>query len=245
VSPAAPDLSTAVAGGAGSDQDELRLQGRINASGCQPRLMRDEILPTLPVPEGQAEELPALRQKRLIAQRTQMPVTIAAPKLWSGFVLDVSTLSRGSSGSLRWRVESGGESAQSEVKDCRAEIAWAPTGPERGAVYVLGWPEGRVVARVSVEADGRLAVRAAAGVGTWYWIGVECAAAEQAGRFSWQQRSGAALPVEWSRDDSWRDGRGRRLEIPLRGTSKSKDRQGLALVDSLTDWALACRIGVE
>jgi len=235
------------AGGAGMrwQGDNLIPQGRISSGTWKARLLQDAILPTLPVPEGRAEQLHDLRSGQLRQRQSAMPATIAAPVVWSGFALDISGLRPGNEASAGWRVAAGGSPAALTARDGRAEITWNASGPERGAVYVLGWPGGPEIARISVDANGRPSVKAAAGVRTWYWIGAERSAADQAGRFRWEDLSGAPLPAGWSRDDRWREGRGMRLDIPLRSSGKTEAGYVLALSDAESGWALTCRIGVQ
>ena len=218
---------------------------RIRVSGWRPQLVQDVILPTQPVRDGEDDKIERLRGQYLKEQQARIPASFRNPVLWNGCVVEASAADVAAAGPLRWQEVTGPDSGTVAVSGARAEIAW-PAGTLGTGRYVLCRGDGRAIADISVDQSGIL-IRAADRTRCWYWVAVEPAEADAAGpdggpavsRFDWQLRQGAALPEACRRNDRWRDGRARRLEIPvdLRVEAGSQ-RYPVILVDQVTGWAI-------
>ncbi len=230
---------------AGEAEGGLRIVAQIKASGWQPRLVRDVILPTLPLAEGPAESLEDLRTALLRTQLARMPQIFREPLVWSGIALEFER--DGDAGSPHWIDASGDRPEEGTVQSNRAELAWAGRTPVTGRNYLLRDANGREIARISRDSDGGITLKAAPDVRAWYWLGVEH---EPVGRsrepaashhLSWKHASGEDLPALARHDDVWRAGKGQRLDLPLAGGGPPW-RIPLAVVDHRSGWALVGEI---
>lgn len=224
--------------------------GRVSASSWQSRLVRDLILPTQPVPEGENDALEAMQANLLQERQAQMPPTFHQPVTTSGLAFEFRPDEAGPARPLRWRDAAGSVIAGSTVQGNRAELAWAGANAPRGTDCVLSDAAGQEMVRVNLDQTGAPKITARPGVRTWYWVGIEHAPADTAAlppapaepRLSWRLLAGTADASDWPRDNRWRAGRGQRIDLPLGPTGVGPGRYALALVDPVTGWAMTCDI---
>jgi hypothetical protein len=224
--------------------------GRVSTSAWQSRLVRDLVLPTQPVPEGEDDALEAMQANSLKERKAQMPPTFQQPVTTSGLAFEFSSDETGASRPLRWRDAAGAGIAGSMVQGNRAELAWAGANAPRGTDIVLADAAGQEIVRVSLDQTGSPKITARPGVRTWYWVGIEHAPADASAlrpgpaepRLTWRFLAGTADVSTWPQDNHWRAGRGQRIDLPLGPTGVSPGRHALALVDPVTGWAIACDI---
>jgi hypothetical protein len=235
-----------------ADEGKLVPLGRVNASAWESRMVRDVLLPTLPVPEGEDDALAAMHEKLRRERDAQMLQTFRQPVITGGFAFEFPLGEPGASQAPRWRDASGAEVAGASVRGTHAELAWAGAHPPRNIDYVLREADGRELARVSTDQAGTPSVKVRPAVRAWYWTGIEHAPTDvalgtsspAAPRLEWRLLSGEAIPATWLRDDQWNRGRGQRIDLPLDAVARGA-RHALALVDPLTGWALACEIALR
>jgi hypothetical protein len=224
--------------------------GRVSASAWQSRLVRDLILPTQPVPEGENDALETMQANLLRERKAQMPPTFHQPVTTSGLAFEFPSGETGPARPLRWRDAADAGIAGSTVQGNRAELAWTGANAPRGTDYVLGDAAGQEIVRVSLDQTGAPKITARPGVRTWYWVGIEHAPADAAAlrsgqaepRLAWRLLSGTADASVWPRDNHWRSGRGQRIDLPIGPTGVGPGSYALALVDPVTGWAIACNI---
>lgn len=218
--------------------------GRVSASVWQSRLVRDLVLPTQPVPEGEDDALEAMQAQFLKERKAQMPPTLRQPVTTSGLAFEFSS----GVSPRRWRDAAGAGIAGSTVQGNRAELAWAGAHAPRGTDIMLDDAAGQEIVRVSLDQTGAPKITARTGVRTWYWVGIEHAPADAAAlrpgpaepRLTWRLLAGTADASGWPRDNRWRAGRGQRIDLPLGPTGVGPGRHVLALVDRITGWAIIC-----
>ena len=209
--------------------------GQISASAWKPQMVQDVIVPTLPVPASRKESLEAMRAQLQKTQREHMPPTFRQPEVWHGIILE---LPEAGPEMPRWRDAPPGASVQGN----RAELAWSSQPSPIRSEYILETHAGDELARVSVEATGAMVVKAAPSVRGRYWAGIAQAAGH---RFMWRLLSGEAIPATWRVEEDWREGRGQRVSMPLGLGAASRSNYSVALVDSLSGWALTGEIGTR
>lgn len=228
-------------------------QGQIRASVWKLRLLQDQVLPTRPLTAAEDDAVEAMRKKMLQSRRTQIPATFQQPQVESGFILELPPGTAAENNPLRWDDHAEAENSRATVQGNRAELAWSGNATPRGREFILRNTAGRVVAQVGFDASGALVLKAPPGVKASYWVGVERSLSDDAAivtqssnsRFDWRLLSGGLMPAAWLRDDRWHEGRGLRLEIPLDATSVRVRNYGIALMDQLTGWALACDVALQ
>lgn len=224
--------------------------GRVSASAWQSRLLRDLVLPTQPVPEGENDALEAMQANLLREREALMPPTFQQPTAASGLAFEFPSGETGPGRPTHWRDATGAEVAGSTVEGNRAELTWAGMNAPRGTNYVLGDAAGREIVRVSLDQTGIPKITTRPEVRAWYWIGIEHAPADATvlipgqaePRLVWRLHTGTADASGWPRDNRWRAGRGQRIDLPLGPTGVGQGRYTLALVDPVTGWAIECNI---
>jgi len=224
---------------------------RVSASAWQSRLVRDLVLPTQPVPEGEDDALETMQANLLQKRKAQMPTTFRQPVTTSsGLAFEFPSGETGPGRLLRWRDAAGVEVAGSTVQGNRAELAWAGANAPHGIDYVLSDAAGQEFVRVSLDQTGAPKITARPRVLSWYWVGIEHAPAdatallsEQAEpRLSWRLLAGTADASGWPQDNRWRAGRGQRIDLPIGPSGEGPGSYTLALVDRVTGWAITCTI---
>ena len=232
--------------------DSLRQVGEIRAGPWRARLIQDLIVPTRPVTAAEEEALEAMRTQMLREREVRMNPAFREPRLTTGIALRLDPRVVGEKGSLGWRDESGAEIAGATVADGRAEIGWTGSGGGAHHVFQLIDASGRTLARIATGPTGNPTVKVSAGVAASYWVGIETAArsgrpgeVESANeKLEWRSLAGARLPDGWVRDDHWREGRGHRIDLPLKPAA-GESSFSLALVDPFTGWALASQLSLR
>ncbi|MDI1249122.1 MAG: hypothetical protein PSV13_09690, partial [Lacunisphaera sp.] len=222
--------------------------GRVSASAWQTRLVRDLVLPTQPVPEGEDDALEAMQANFLKARKAQMPPTFRQPAMSSGLAFEFFSGETGPGRPLRWRDAAGAGIAGSMVQGNRAELSWAGANAPRGTDFVLADAAGQEIVRVSLDQTGAPTITARPDVRTWYWVGIEHAPADASAlrpaqaepRLTWRLLAGTADVSAWPQDNHWRAGRGQRIDLPLGPAAVGPGRHALALVDPVTGWAITC-----
>lgn len=241
--PAAPSSPRPGAGDAPQPGRLVRAL-RVRISAWTPRLVQDAILPTQPVRDGEDDSVDLLRERLLKERGERMPQTLKHPVVQFGFRLEIPASRDGLQ--PRWRDQAGREPSEANVSGQTAEIAWSGgPAPDHGE-YVLGYPGGREIARITTDAQGGVVLEAAKDVSCRYWVAVERAAAEGTGlpatqgasRFEWRLLDGSNLPVSWVRDDHWQGGSAQRLDLPVGARGSGARTDSLAFVDRITGWAI-------
>jgi hypothetical protein len=227
--------------------ERLVRQLHFRVSSWRPRLVRDVILPTLPVREGEDDAMESLRERCLLESKNQVPESFKSPVLWSGCIFEMFTADAGAGQSLCWRDATVSQAGGTTANGQRAEISWPGGIPPANADYVLRGARDRVIASVTVR-QGDVMIKAAGGVRCWYWVAAEPAAADCARqppggvvpRFAWEIRDGPVMsPDLIRRDERWLNGRAQRLELPLDlGEGEGTISNVLAFVDRATGWAI-------
>jgi len=205
---------------------------RVRATPWKARLVQDLILPTRPVTAAEEEALDDMRRKLLADRASQMPASFRQPRVTGGFSVEYPSAKN----PPRWLDDSGAEIARATARVDRAELSLPETASLRGRNYVLSYPGGSELARVTIDQAGVPVLKLAPGVRAWYSVEIEGLPA--AGGFDWRLLSGAALPASWVR--TWQ-----RLEIPLDATTTRVGNYGVALVDAKSGWALASDIALQ
>lgn len=203
-----------------------------------------------------APELSAVRQQLLASNQLKLPKTLRDPQTEGGIIIElpkgvevrppvwrdlVSTSAHAATDRTGLRPE------LVSVVGNRAEFSWRGNQLPKGADYVLESTEGQLWAKVSVDKNGLATVSVAPGAIRSYWVGVLrspednplLTPSDWTKRLQWRTSEGKPLAREWKRDDTWRNGHGYRLEIPLDETNPSDiSPRGIGLVDALTGWVL-------
>lgn len=209
-------------------------------------MVQDAILPTEPVRAGEDDAIERLRDQYYRERQGRIPASFKNPVLWNGVAVEVPSADRNAGGELRWRDAASGAT----VSGGRAEIAWSGGRPPAQGRYVLCQGDHRVIAEISVDAEG-MAIKAVEKARCWYWVAVEPKAddltgfnASQPARFIWRLAQGGALPDTSRRDDRWLNGRTQRLDLPLDLRDGAKAQiLPVVLVDRVTGWAIGSQIG--
>jgi hypothetical protein len=218
--------------------------GQMRVSAWQRPWLGDRIVPTVPVLAGEDDALESLRERMLRERRGRLPVTMANRITWHGVTLVVAI--EGTE-PLLWRGLAARLDVEARVRDGSAEIGWRADARGQAAEYRLETAAGQLVARVRVTPQGFAAVEIVPGGRATGWIGLECAPGEAAGltaaerqlRFGWATRDRGVFPDGWRTEADWREGRGSRLEFPLRSGAPARE---VVFHDPVTDWAMSCAV---
>ncbi len=192
-----------------------------------------------------APQAPAVRQHLLATGQLKMPKTLRDPRTEGGFIIE---LPHGIE--VRppiWRDVTNTNAGHVSVSGNRAEFSWSGDQLPKGADYVLVSTEGQLWARVVVDKNGVASISVAPGASRSYWAGIVRAPeddpllspADWTQRLQWRTADGKPTPTQWRHDDSWRGGRGYRIEIPLDEPGATNAAHDVGLVDQLTGWVLA------
>lgn len=241
-----PETSEPAATGDASDLASAGVAGlkrvtlKVGAIAWRTRLVRDAIVPTLPVRVGEGDAVDLSRELLLKEKRDLMPETFRAPVIHCGISLRVDPTLGGRA--LRWEDESEIRLAQGSVQGVRAELVW-PAGAQAQGARILRDADGKQIARVVINPDGSVALELLGGTRAVFWVGITRSPKDEArkaqpakSRFGWQVLRGAAPHLSWRDDDSWPGGQGSRLEVVL--DQQPAGRVGVALVDRVSGWSL-------
>jgi hypothetical protein len=237
---------------AANESDGLRSMGTIRVSPWKSRLVQDLILPTQPLTADEEETVEAFRKKALQEKIAQRPGSFQQPVARTGLTFEFGADEAGKNVSPHWENDRDAEAPGSTATRNRAGLEWDITGPLPNASYSLGYSDGRVLARVSVDASGVPTLKIAAGVRVWCWLGVERKAVdgspagkEAETKFEWRLLPEGTIPPSWKTDDDWAGGKGQRVDIPLDSTPARAGGYEVALVDPASGWAIARNVSVQ
>lgn len=205
------------------------------------KLIRDAIVPTLPVLVGESDAAELSRNILLKEKRDLMPETFRAPVIHYGIVLELDTALGGQG--LEWEAALADREMQRSVRANRAELVWR-AGVIREGERVLIRSDGKQAARVIFAQDGSFRIELLGKTKAVLWIGVALSSKDgvfdkdqRPARFGWQVLRGVAPHLSWINDDSWSGGRRCRLEVLL--NNKPASRTVVAIVDHLTGWSFS------
>ncbi|MEI6107412.1 MAG: hypothetical protein WCR49_10410 [Opitutae bacterium] len=224
--------------------------GSVWLSAWEPRLMQDVILPTSPMLAEKDDRTADLREKTMQEQRSRMPATFGQPEIRSGFVLEFPAAGTRPDQAPRWSDARGAVPAGATAQAHRAEIAWFGTTPPTRINYALRWPDGRQIAQLSTDENGRPVLATAPEIRSWRWIGIaglegnQHGSAQRQQSLEWRRQPGGSIPLSWRQDHHWLDGSGHRVELPLSSAPAGGNIFILALVDTATGWAIAGEVNV-
>jgi len=216
---------------------------QVTVSPWRMALARDGLIATRPVPDGRADDTEARRVSELRGRQAGTPAGIAnARQVW-GIAAVFRLPPEREDGELAWVDSSTGRPAASGIASVGyAEMSWNRVAPSRGQ-FELKPATGDVIARIAVDAGGRVSVLAADGVRTWSWLAVERGGErENVGseawnsRLAWKALGGRKLDPSWTSSIGGSDGRIHRLDLPLDASRGANLLQQLALVDSVSGW---------
>ncbi len=212
------------------------------------RLVRDEILPTPIVRQGEKVEVEALRAQVRQRLRELMPASIRNPKIHFGLRWELPA-DRAGNFRARWHTADAPAHGAATASTCGVAIDLADSPPSPNPTYTLEDGTGRVIARVSANPSAAgWSLEADPAVRCWFWIAAEgppdepglTAGTKKTTRFTWRRPPDLPLSAEWKSDDSRR-----RIESLLRPGSGLGAPSELALVDDETGWATVGRVTVR
>jgi hypothetical protein len=221
--------------------DLARITLKVRAIAWKPRLIRDAIVPTLPVRVGESDAAGLSRELLLKEKRDGMPETFRTPVIHCGITLQIDPAAGG--GVMHWDGESLAQSVQGSVKGDRVDLVWL-AGQQVFGSRVLTDAAGLQIARVIFVPDGSALLELIGKTQAVFWVGVNRSpkddrpnTGQKASRFAWTVLRGAAPHLSWSDDDVWSGGRGGCMKILL--NQQSDGRVLVALVDRVTGWSLS------
>jgi len=212
---------------------------RFRLGGWQTRLLRDEILPTLPRPRDEADSVDALRTRRFAERRQQLPADFRSASVQRGFALELPAPAP--SGAVRWRDASGHTPPGSTVSGPRAEFAWSDTQPPPPlAAFTLVAADGQPLATLRFDADGHATLATIPAIRAWPWLALPAAPAPSRSLLDWQILAGLPAPATWRTADD-----ARRLDLIAPPGETGRHQRTLAVVDPATGWALVTALTLE
>ena len=194
-------------------------------------MLRDEILPTEPMPVGAETTVEAVRAAILAERRMSLPATFLPVNSRRGITVEIA--GGGAELALAWKTPVAPPPAAFTAQGHRAELAWPDGHPPSPGTHELVNDSGHGVARLTIEPNGETTVELAAGARAWYWVAIQRAEVDDADRFAWRSGSGARRPAEWH------DGREARFEVALIAAAGAPRLDPVALCDAPTGWAIA------
>jgi len=203
------------------------------------RLVRNAIVPTVPVRVGEVDSASLVREKLLSERKSRVPEMFKNPATHVGFVFTLPDLPEG--GAFYWRDAK--DSVKKTSDGNQAEINWAGDATPHGSVFVLVFPDGQEAVHLTVTETGGLLLKLAEGVRGSMRLGVARVISDEFGpelekratRFGWHVNGVARKREELKSED-----RNHVISFPL---EKSKTlRLDVALTDHLTGWALVTAI---
>lgn len=244
VVPAAPstaeELSHAARPAAGAPVAVGAVEWRIQIKGWETRLVRDVVLPTMPVKLGEADGVADLRSAMLADLRKQLPTTLRqfAPRYGV-------------------RVEIPAQAHRAAGNEARAGAAgeWTlPAGAEAlPRSHTLRDAAGRPLAEVTVEADGNFRIVTPAGIACRFWVRVDLRADDKplavgesdGSRLVWRAAPNQPLSADCRQRLTAAEAPSIQLDLPLSSSSPHVLPPALALVDRTTGWAAVADIVVQ
>jgi hypothetical protein len=235
-----PAIEAAAGPASAGALDPKRVTIKVAAITWKPRLVRDAIVPTLPVRVGESDAADLSRELLLKEKRDLMPETFRTPVIHYGITLQIDPAFGGRR--LHWEEESVVRLVQGSVQGFRVELVWPAGGQVQGA-QILRDADGKKIARVVFHPEGNIDVELTGDARAVFWVGVTRSpkddlmqAKQTKPRFGWQVVLGTAPHLSWRDDAAWPGGQGNRLEVVL--NSQPTRRVVVALLDRVSGWSL-------
>ncbi len=222
-----------------SDSGLKMLGYEIAAVRWDVRLVRDAIVPTVPVRVGEADTTSVVREKLVSERKSRVPEMFKNSTPQVGFVFALPQVPEG--GAFYWRDAK--DAVKRTIDANQAEISWAGNAPPYGSVFVLVFPNGREAVRLTVTERGGLLLLLAEGMRGNLRLRVARMIVDESGpasvkralRFGWQVNGVARKSEELKPED-----RNHTINFPLEKSRTT--RMEVALTDRLTGWALVTHI---
>ena len=217
-------------------------------TGWATRLVRDTIVPTLPVRVGEDDSVEPMRERFVREQKARMPDTFRHLSIMSGFVFEFPAAPDG--GAYYWEDSPDFGMMKRTVSKNQEEVSWSGETLPREGSSVLVSGNGLEIVRLSVDQEGNVALKVLEGVRCSLWLSVlpaktdesVSAPGERASRFGWlvnrvafgtASRPGKPAP----------EPRDLRIAIPLELPKGL--RIEAALSDRTSGWALVTKIQIQ
>ncbi len=207
------------------------LQMTVSFSPWRQELLRDAIVPTLPVRNAETD-----RDTKTLLLTEHLPgpeAPLRPTQIVTGLRLE--RRGPGGAGTWRWETASGTPPARIVAGDAHSELSWR--GPLPNGRYTLVAADGRVLARVECTAPGHVQVWTAAPLAVWPWLEFE-AAPEGATRFGWRLLGSGQRPAGWRQQRNPERPERPRLELRILESALKTQVQALALMDDVSGWGL-------
>jgi hypothetical protein len=212
---------------------------KVQMSGWETRLVRDVIVPTLPVRTSEIDTSESMRKKLVADQKARLPDLLQRPLAMRGFTFELPLTP--AKEIPYWDTQSGSGFAQKVVSKTGATVSWVGAKPPLGTVHVLRFSDGSEVVRITVNTDGGVSLKTADGIRGSFWLSVAQPENEKVGlapRFGWRV-NGVARKSEEPKSGE----HDYRISFPLE--SRETKQMEVALADRVTGWALVAMIQLQ
>jgi len=224
------------------------LTAEILGTRWEVRLLRDTIVPTLPVHLGEDDTADLVREKILAEQKARLPVTFRYPATQRGLVFEFPEVA--SARAFYWQDTSEAEAVIRTTTGNRAEILWPGETPPHESVQVLRFSDGREAVRLTVNEKGTLVLKVTEGLRSSVLLLLKCSVADESGlakreresRFEWQVNGVKRLPLGKALDPAL-GSKDHRISLPLELSKSGKSE--VALTDRISGWALVTIIQLQ
>ena len=240
----APSANFVAGGGAVANAQVAELRG----TRWESRLLRDVIVPTLPVCVGKDDPADQVRDKMFSAQKAREPVVFKHPVTLRGFIFEL--VDAPTARAFNWQDSPENAVIKKTAVGSRAEIIWSGEVLPRGSAQVLLFSDGREAARLTVSEKGGLVLKVAKGVRSNLSLMIKRSMADESGltksdgssRFGWQV-NGVLLNSAQQTEKPAAVNRDERINVPL--DLAKGGRIEVALADRVTSWALVTNIQLQ
>ncbi len=207
----------------------------IYSTRWEARLLRDAIVPTLPVRQGEDDAAEFSRQKLIQEQAARLPLVFKMPRTRRGFEFELP------GEGARWQVFAGSSRVEATVVEKRADLTWGGESLPRGSLPVLRFADGREAVRLTADTEGSVTLTTAEGVRARLSLevafdGAERGGGEHAGRLTWLVNG--IPPLRTSLDDQ-------RIFIPVVFLGQGDAQLEVSLNDAESGWALVTSIQLQ
>ena len=224
-----------------ADPPELIRAVKVHVSPWRTRLLRDAILPTMPMLVGSRDEVGTLRTNLKRECETTCPADFVRVTVTHGYAIGIT--GNPETAGLRWeRTLLSSKRVTALAVGNHAEVTWPDEDTPVGATLELIDASDRTLARITIGPNGESLMEA------WSWISVRkrivIGLSSESGkvpcsRLAWQRASGQPLPSSWRQ---YITGEGKTicaLEVPLQD---GPSELACALFDRDSGWALVGEI---